>query len=160
MTTRTTATDDTIERLYTAARELTTTDLLPRLKTLIPGTSTTRESSIGSHTKHLAAPTPWNDPAANLYFTIGGDARRYENLLTLRFFGHAKYRPATDRHTIECIARLPVLIAHGHAKHLDPDLDLADPTTALLGWPKQIRAMLDAALPGEEPWTKAPGGLR
>ncbi|MGV3564170.1 MAG: hypothetical protein ACO1ON_12910 [Nocardioides sp.] len=147
------------EALYAAARELTT-DLLPRLQDLIPATDTILESQIGSRRKAPAAPLPWNDAAAMLYFEIHGDARRFESLLTLRLFGTAKYRPGTDTHTHECINRLPVLIDHGHANALDPHLDLADPTNALLTWPKQIRLMLDEARPGEEPITRVPGDTR
>ncbi len=153
-------TAETIEKLYTAARELTTTDLLPRLKALIAETSSPNTNDTHRFKKQPSSPAPWNDHAANLYYAIHGDARRYETLLNIRLFGRAKFRPGSDRHTTQAINRLPVLIAHGHEKGLDPELDLADPTNALLSWPKQIRAILDAALPGEEPWTTAPGDLR
>lgn len=146
-----------IEELYAIAREVTT-ELLPRLAALIPDKPTVLESQIGSHGKALAPPMPWNDTAAMLYYEIHGDARRYESLLTIRLFGKAKFRPGTDAHTTECVNRLPVLIAHGVDKNLD-HLDLVDVTGALKGWPKQIRAILDEAQPGEEPWANAPGGL-
>jgi hypothetical protein len=146
-----------IEALYAAARELTN-DLLPRLAALIPDKPTVTESQIGSHGKALSAPLPWNDRAAMLYYEIHGDVRRYESLLTLRLFGKARFRPGTDAHTDECIGRLPVLIAHGIEKNLD-ELDLVDVVSALKGWPKQIRSVLDEAKPGEEPWANAPGGL-
>jgi hypothetical protein len=146
-----------IEQLYTAARELTT-DLLPRLQDLIPEAGTPLESSIGSHRKHTAAPIPWNDTAAMLYYEIHGDARRYESLLTLRLYGNARFRPGTDEHTTECINRLPVHIAHGLSKDHVPD-DLHTVAYALTSWPRQIRALLDEARPDEQQWAKAPGGL-
>ncbi|SNS43459.1 hypothetical protein SAMN06309944_0241 [Micrococcales bacterium KH10] len=149
-----------IEQLYQAARELTTTDLLPRLKALIAETSSPNTSDTHRFKKQPSSPAPWNDAAAGLYYTIHGDARRFETLLSVRLFGRARFRPGADNQTVEAIGRLPVLIAHGYERGLDPDLDLADPTNALLSWPRQIRAMLDAALPGEEPWTTAPGDLR
>lgn len=150
----------TDEELYAAARELTTTSLLPKLKALIPADTTPLESTLGAHTKHIAAPTPWNDPAAMLYYEIHADARRYESQLSIRLFQRAKYRPGDDANLTEAINRLPVLIAHGRAKGLDPVLDLADPTNALLSWAPRIRILLDEALPGEIPPAKAPGGLR
>ena len=151
-----TATD---EDLYAAARELTTGDLLPRLRALIPDEQTTLESSIGSHTKHEAPPIPWNTPAAMLYFEIHADARRYESQLTIRLFHRAKYRPGTDIHTTEAINRLPVLIIHGRAQGLD-HLNLDDPTTALLSWAPRIRRLLGEPLEGEEPTMHVPGDAR
>lgn len=148
------------EALYAAARELTTTDLLPRLKALIPEQTTTVESSIGSHTKHQAAPLPWNDPVAMLYYEIHGNARRWEANLTLRLYQRATFRPGTDEHTREALSRLPVLLEHGHAQGLDPELDLAEPTRDLLGWPAKIRRILDESLPGEEPTMRVPGDAR
>lgn len=147
------------EKLYNTARELTTTDLLPRLKALVPHIGTITESQIGSHGKKAAAPIPWNTPAAMLYYEIHADARRYESLLTLRLFQTAKYRPGTDRDVTAAINRLPVLIAHGHQAGLT-DLDLKDPTTALLNWPRRIRAILDEPLPDEEPTMRVPGDAR
>ena len=152
-------TTDRTEELYAAARELTTTDLLPRLKALIPDQRTILESNIGSHTKHRYAPIPWNTPAAMLYYEIHADARRYESLLTIRLFQTAKYRGGSDTQVAEAINRLPVLIAHGHAKGLTR-LDLDDPTTALLGWPRRIRRILDDTKPGEEPTMRVPGDTR
>lgn len=149
----------TDEDLYAVAHELATTDLLPRLKALIPNTTTILESQPGGHGKHVAAPTPWNDPAAALYYEIHADARRYETQLTIRLFHTAKYRPGTDAETINAINRLPVLIAHGRAQGLDP-LDLTDPTTALANWPTRIRALLGEPLPDEEPTTPVPGDAR
>lgn len=146
-----------VEALYTAARELTT-DLLPRLQLTIGEKGTILESSLGSHAKHIAAPIPWNEPAALLYLEIHGDTRRYENLLTLRLFQHAKYRPGTDEHTTESISRLPVLIAHGREKGLS-GMDLDDVTKALTTWPIRIRAQLDEPREDELRWAKAPGGL-
>jgi hypothetical protein len=146
-----------IEQLYTAARELTT-DLLPRLQVVIPEAGTPLESSIGSQKKHTAAPIPWNDTAAMLYYEIHGDSRRYESLLTLRLYGNAKYRPGTDEHTTECINRLPIHVAYGLDKgHAIDDLNTV--ARALTSWPRQIRALLDEARPDEQQWAKAPGGL-
>ena len=150
----------TPEQLYAAARELTTTDLLPRLKALIPEPGTVLESTIGSHTKHQAAPLPWNDPAAMLYYEIHGNARRWESNLTLRLYHRATYRPGTDIHTREAISRLPVLLEHGRVQGLDDDLDLADPTRDLLAWPVRIRRIFDEARPGEEPTMHVPGDAR
>jgi hypothetical protein len=147
-----------VEALYAYARELTTTDLLPRLKALIPAKSTVLESRVGSHGKAQAAPLPWNDPAAMLYYEIHSEARHYESLLTARLFGHPKHRPGTDTHTTAAINRLPVLIAHGLDKGLDHN-DLIDTTRALKTWPKQIRALLDEPRNGEERWANAPGRL-
>lgn len=147
-----------VETLYTAARELTTS-LLPRLQRLIPEEGSALESSTGLRGKRVAAPIPWNDAAAMLFYEIHGDARRYESLLTLRLFGTARYRPGSDAHTTACLNRLPVLLAHGIEQRLDP-LDLVDPSAALASWPRRVRHALDETRPGEQRWTTAPGGLR
>lgn len=147
-----------IETLYATAREVTT-DLLPRLAALIPDKGTPLESQIGSHGKALAAPLPWNEPVAMLYYEIHGDARKLESALTLRLFGHITYRPGADHHTTDCINRLPVLIAHARDKDIDP-ADVEQIARTVAGWPARIRRQMDEALPGEEQWARAPGGLK
>lgn len=149
----------TDEDLYTAARELTNTDLLPRLRTLIPDTNTILESEIGSRARHKFPPIPWNTPAAMLYYEIHADSRRYETQLTIRLFHHAKYRGGHDHQTTEAIRRLPVLIAHARAKGL-PDLDVDDPVDALHSWPRRIRCLLGEAREGETPPMPVPGDAK
>jgi hypothetical protein len=145
-----------IEDLYLAATELV--DLLPELAALVPEPSARVESeSAPGGSKRVAAPAPWNDAAAMVFYEIHGDARRFESLLTLRLFGRAKFRPGSGPHTVDCIRRLPVLIDHGRAQHLD-DMDLADVTSALLAWPRRVRVLLGQARPGDERATPVPGG--
>lgn len=147
-----------IEHLYDAAAELK--PLLGELARMIPEQDTVLESQIGSHGQHLAPPIPWNAAAAMLFFEIHGDVRTFERLLTVRLWGKAVFRPATDEQTLECIGRLPVLIAHGREKGLDRELDLDDPSNALLRWPRQARLLLGAARTGDAPPTAVPGGAR
>lgn len=158
-TTRPARTTD-IEPLRHAAHELRF--LLPRLNQLIPEQDTTLESTIGSHRKHVAAPIPWNSPAAMLALDIHAAARRHESALTLRLFAKATYRGGDDATTLDIIKRLPDLIAHALQHLTDPgDIDgTADIARDLTAWPRQIRALLDEALPGEQRWTRAPGNLR
>lgn len=146
-----------IETLYTNARELTT--LFPRLAALVtvPG-SNTIDPDTPKQTKFVYEP-PWNTPAANLKFSIHEEARRFENALNLKLFGTARFRGPSDHNTLAAIGRLPVLIDHARAKKID-NHDVTDTEHLLTSWPRLIRLQLDEALPGEQPWTKAPGNLR
>lgn len=149
-----------IATLRTAAHQLTT--LLPRLQALIPDQPTTLESQHGAHRKHVAAPIPWNTPAAMLALDIHAAARRLESALTIRLFRKATYRGGDDATTLDIIKRLPDLIAHAHQHLTDPgDIDgVTDIAYEILSWPRQVRALLDEPLPGEQRWTRAPGDLR
>lgn len=147
-----------IEHLYESAAELRR--LLPALAAEIPERGSVADASPGgSPGKRTAAPIPWNEQAAMLFLEIHGDARRYESLLTLRLRGRAVYRGGSDELTIECLGRLPVLVAHGRDVGLDP-LDLVDVERALLSWPRQARLLLGVAHPGDEPPTRVPGDAR
>ncbi|WP_163275346.1 hypothetical protein [Cellulomonas iranensis] len=145
---------DSVEDLAAAASEVR--DLLPELVALIPAAETALDSGTGSHGARVAAPIPWNDAAALAYFTIHGDARRYESLLTLRLYGRTQYRAGTDEETVAILERLPQLIRYGRDVGL-PDLDLDDVTRDLLAWPRQLRVLLGCTRPGDESTTPVPG---
>lgn len=146
-----------IEHLYVAASELR--DLLPALAAEIPEKAARVEAGTSSSGKAPVAPTPWNEQAAMTFLTIHGDARRYESLLNLRLHGKAVYRGGSDDQTDECVARLPLLIAHGREVGLDR-LDLVDVERDLFVWPRQVRVLLGTPRPGDEPPTPVPGGAR
>ncbi len=145
---------ESVEDLATAASEVR--DLLPELVALIPAAATALDSGAGSRGARVAAPIPWNDAAALAYFTIHGDARRYESLLTLRLYGRTQYRAGTDEETVAILERLPQLIRYGRDVGLS-DMDLADVTRDLLAWPRQLRVLLGCTRPGDESTTPVPG---
>lgn len=147
-----------IETLYDHARTLQT--LYPRLCAAVttPSDGGTVDPDTPKQTKFVYE-IPWNTPAADLKYSIHADARRYETALNVHLFGRAKYRGPSDDNTLAAINRLPVLIDHARAKKVD-NHDVTDAERLLASWPRQIRLLFDEALPGEAPWTKAPGDLR
>lgn len=153
-----TATPATSLDLYAHARDLTT-NLLPRVRALIPHTSNKiDESQIGGRAD--VHRIPWNGPAANLALDIAATARRHETALTLLLFQRAKFRGMTDRDVDDAINRLPVLVDHAVAQDHGENPVVADTVKDLHRWGRQCRRLLDEARDDETPWTKAPGDLR
>ncbi|WP_333811111.1 hypothetical protein [Timonella senegalensis] len=151
-----THTTTTVDALYTAARELA--HMYPRLTQLIHETAGNPTDQDTKTPTQRAYMEPWNTPAGQLAHNIHTQVRRYETALNIRLFNTAKYRGTSDALTIQAFNRLAVLIDHAHTRHID-STDVTDAEQLLLSWPRQIRLMLDEPLPGEEPWTKAPGNL-
>lgn len=106
-------------------------DLYPRLSAAVTdlGDGGAVDPSTPKQTKSVYE-IPWNDPAADLKYSIHADARRYETALNITLFGRAKYRGPSDENTLQAISRLPVLIDHARAKKVD-NHDITD-TTKLL----------------------------
>ncbi len=146
----------TPETLYKAARELTV--LYPRLSALVLDTSSNPLTQDTKTPHKRAYLEPWNTPAGELKHDIHTQTRRYETALNIALFGKTTYRGASDELTIAAFNRLAVLIDHAHSKQ-QVTLDVTDAARFLTAWPRKIRLALDEPLPGEEPWTKAPGNL-
>ncbi|MFD2839344.1 hypothetical protein ACFSYH_02000 [Populibacterium corticicola] len=144
------------ETLYQAAKELT--NLYPRLSALVLETHTNPIDHDTKTPHKRAYLEPWNTPAGELKHDIHTQARRYETALNIALFNKATYRGASDELTIAAFNRLAVLIDHAHAQN-HASLDVTDAAKLLTTWPRKIRLALDEPLPGEEPWTKAPGNL-
>jgi len=136
--------------------------LLPRIQAWIPETGTTgNRDEHGRHPKAPAAPAPWNDAAAALYLDIHAGIRAHERDLAYTALGVTRpARGGSDEQTLAALRRLPALIILA-ATRKPPAAKTAAARAArdLTAWPKACRRFLDEARPGEEPWTRAPGGL-
>lgn len=145
----------------TAIKDLVGRDrLYQRLRDLITEQGTTLESTIGSHTKHLAPPIPWNEPAALLYMDIHAGAREHEANLTLMLFARAVFRGPADTLTVTILERLAVLLAAAHDAGRWDHHVVQNAAAQVTRWPVLVRRLLDESRPSEIPWTRAPGGLR
>jgi hypothetical protein len=147
----------TREACYQAATELR--HLLPLVHALIYQPDTVMAEPGTRHTATLEV-APWNDPAADVYFDIHAGVRHHETALSLLLFGHAKFRPGSDTHTMAALERLPILIAHALDKHHDDDQRVRTAGGNLTAWPVTARRLLGIPRDDERPWTKAPGDLR
>ncbi len=142
--------------------ELIGTDqLLERVAQLLHHDQTPglQDTALAKRPTRPAPPAPWNDHAAAVLLDIHAGARDVEANLTRLAFSRTLTRSGSDIHTRRALRNIPDLIAHCGA--LFPDhWVVASSTKQLLAWPRSCRLLLDEARWGEEPWTKAPGGLR
>lgn len=109
--------------------------------------------------KKPAAPAPWNDEAAGVLFVIHAGAREMEADLSRLLFGRRLSRSGSDAHTRRALLNIPDLVSAAVQRfpgHWVP----AGAARQVLSWPRACRLILDEARWGEEPWTRAPGGLR
>lgn len=145
--------------------------LLTRVRLLfhetgVPGAT---EHRFG-HFKISASPAPWNDAAAGLYHEIHDGSRNIEAGLRMLLGYTRRSRGGSDAETVDVLDALPDLIATALAQHPDHEPVIThgrrrtvSPRRAardVTSWPRRCRALLDQARPTEEPWQKAPGGLR
>lgn len=151
-----------LEELQACVAELLDRDLLlARVHLLLPDLDAGGWSDGKQKLKKQpVAPTPWNDAAAGFVTDVHAGAREHESALTLLLFRSARFRGGADEATAGALRALPDLILaaadrHGRQHHIP-----SEAARALRSWPRQARRLLDEARYGEEPWTRAPGGLR
>lgn len=138
---------------------------LPRLREMLAD----QGSDGGGHRhKVVGSPAPWNDPPGELLLSIHAESRQMAGMLAAYMGERPRPRGSTDAGTAvalrEVAARVRRLEAHLARPHVLADWPLEATLDAVArivsGWGFQCRQQLDELRPGEEPWTRAPGGLR
>ena len=151
------------DALRACVQELIGTDnLLARVTALLHHEVAPGMQEAGANMKppkKAAPPSPWNDHAAALTLDIHAGARDIEANLTRLAHGRTTTRSGSDAHTRRALANIPDLLALCNERHGGHWI-VTEGEKQLLRWPRECRAILDEARWGEEPWTKAPGGLR
>lgn len=129
---------------------------LPRLTELLHEPTLTR-SDGSTHRKISGSPAPWNAEPAAILTDIHAGARDLEQSLSLLARQHRYLRGGADQVTVTALRRVAALIRltapYGYRLS-------ADAARALSHWARACRRVLDEQRRGEEPPTRAPGGLR
>lgn len=139
--------------LYTRIGRLTTE---PRT----PGVDDGTGRGAGGGKKISASPAPWNDQAAGWIFDVHAGTREHQTNMAWLTYGHViRQASSADTITHKVIRLLPDMIdlcwsRYGNHRYaLDAERDLH-------AWGRRGRQILDEVRPQEEPWTKAPAGIR
>lgn len=156
-----------VDNLRACVDELIGTDrLLARVAGLLHAERTPGPAEVGKGKggKKPVAPTPWNDEAAGVLFTVHAGARETEGDLTWLVFSRKLHRSGSDVHTRRALRQIPDLVQVASERFPEHwTVDVRNPRSAprvLASWPRQCRLLLDEARRFEEPWTNAPGSLR
>ena len=152
-----------IDSIRACIDELVGTDrLLERVAELVPepGESGPKDRAGRGQggTKVTGSPAPWNEEAAGLVFVIHAGARQVEADLTRLLFSRSLSRSGSDVHTRRALRNIPDLLAVA-AERFPEHWAVRASARQVVSWPRSCRLLLDEARWGEEPWTRAPGGL-
>jgi hypothetical protein len=137
---------------------------LPRLRAML-----FEQGDGGGHRhKVVGSPAPWNDPPGELLMAIHAESRRLAGGMAAFMREHPRPRGSTDAGTVaalrEIAARVRRLETHLASSEVLADWPLENVLDAVAravhDWSFRCREQLDELRPDEEPWTRAPGGLR
>lgn len=117
-----------------------------------------RDTENHAKSKISASPAPWNDEAAMLVLEVEAGARDHEQKLARIGYAGFVHRGVTTAGSTLALHHLPDLIMLVRSKcpeRMAPGHAEAD----LRAWGRRSRILLDQARSGDQPWTRAPGGI-
>ena len=131
-----------------------------RLRTLLFDQA--RESGPGTHQKVSGSPAPWNSTIGDLITDMHAGARRLADVLS-EFIGLPQQaRGSTDAGTLKALDRVATAVERlrpwAHDGVVAGMIDTAEAEVAL--WAFRVRQELGELSDDEQPWSRAPGGLR
>lgn len=111
----------------------------------------------GGH-KVVGSPAPWNEPVGALLLDVHAAARQLADALSAAAGERRRPRGSTDAGTMIALDECVRLARRLHAADpLSPALEAAGRRLATLAF--RCREALDQLRPGEERWSRAPGGI-
>jgi hypothetical protein len=122
-----------------------------------------RETGPGTHQKVSGSPAPWNSVIGDLITDMHAGSRRLADTLSAYIGLPRQARGGTDAGTLKALDRVATCVERLRPWS-DQDAVIAamiDSATAeVSSWAFRVRQELGELGDDEQPWTRAPGGLR
>lgn len=122
-----------------------------------------RETGPSTHHKVSGSPAPWNSTVGDLITDMHAGSRRLADMTDIMLEHIRQARGSTDAGTLAALSRVATNVTQLRTRYADDGqamklCELAE--LEVSSWAFRVRQELGELREEEQPWSKAPGGLR